>query len=80
MYVNRKGLGVPQIAIKTMLLKKFNSLYKSNLQVQQIVLPERWQQAGNLKIKNSSAMAGWLILSWAMDPSQPASPKVAHEP
>ena len=79
-YVNRKSLGVPQIAIKTMLLKKFNSLYKSNLQVQQIVLPERWQQAGNLKIKNSSAMAGWLILSWAMDPSQPASPKVAHEP
>ena len=79
-YVNRRTLGVPQIAIKTMLLKKFNSLYKPELEVQDIVLPERWRQAGNLRLKTSHVSTGWLVLSWIRQPGTKTDPKVAQKP
>ena len=79
-YVNRKTLGVPQIAIKTMLLKKFNSLYKPRLEVQDIVLPERWRQVGNLRLKNSGVSTGWLMLSWVIQPQPKTDSKVARKP
>ena len=79
-YVNRRTLGVPQIAIKTMLLKKFNSLYKPELEVQEIVLPERWRQAGNLRLKNSQVSTGWLVLNWIRQPGTKTDPKVAQKP
>ena len=79
-YVNRRSLGVPQIAIKTMLLKKFNSLYKPELEVQDIVLPERWRQAGNLRLKNSHVSTGWLVLSWIRQAGTKTDSKVAQKP
>ncbi|MBB77191.1 MAG: hypothetical protein CMJ75_22015 [Planctomycetaceae bacterium] len=79
-YVNRRTLGVPQIAIKTMLLKKFNSLYKPELEVQDLVLPERWRQAGNLRLKNSQVSTGWLVLNWIRQPGTKTDAKVAQKP
>ncbi|MFV1968978.1 MAG: hypothetical protein ACC628_26460, partial [Pirellulaceae bacterium] len=50
-YVNRKSLSVPQIAMKTFLRRKFDSLFEAEISGEGLQLPGRWERAGKLLVR-----------------------------
>jgi hypothetical protein len=84
-YVNRRSLSVPQIAMKTFLRRKFDSLFEKDLSGEGLQLPGRWERAGKLLVQQLESGNGWLTVGWAHlsaaeiaeDEAQPESDQVA---
>lgn len=69
-FLARKTLTVLQVATKTVMIKKFNALFKDDIIGQGgIKLPGDWEQAGNLMLQQLTASNGWLMLSYDLGKS-----------
>jgi hypothetical protein len=67
-YVQRKSLGVDRVAMKTFLRRKFDAVFKSEVDPQKVKLPERWQRIGQVRLTNLQADKGWLTVGWKQAP------------
>lgn len=63
-FVNRRRLGVQQIAMKTFLQSKFDSVFKTELSTSGFQLPNRFERVGTLRLQQLQADAGWLTAAW----------------
>ncbi len=67
-FVGRTRLSVGDVAFKTFLLKKFDSLFKPELKFSDVALPGRWERAGSLQVSTFQTAAGWLSTDWNLVP------------
>jgi hypothetical protein len=58
-----------QIAIKTLMRRKFDALFKTEIAGEGINLGGRWDEAGTLKLAHLDASSGWLSLGWNLKPA-----------
>lgn len=64
-YVNLKGSqSATQIAFKTFLRRKFDSLFKAEIASTGIQLKGRWEKAGKLVVQDVQLSPGWVTLGW----------------
>lgn len=66
-FVNRRRLGVQQIAMKTFLQRKFNSVFKSEISTSGFQLPNRFERVGTLRLQQLQTAGGWLTAAWNRD-------------
>lgn len=77
-FLTSKTLTVGQVATKTVMSKKFNALFKDDIVGEGgITLPGKWENAGNLLLRQLVSENGWLMLSY--DLGKPAGIPVASE-
>ncbi len=57
-----------KIAVKTLMRKKFDALFKSELDGQGLKLGGRFDKVGALKLGHLDASQGWLSLGWSLPP------------
>jgi hypothetical protein len=74
-----KTLSGPQVALKTLLQKKFGKLFEPEVKLETLTLSGRWEEAGPLDLKQLQSSGGWLVMAWLMseNPVTPAD-KVAQ--
>ena len=78
-YVNLKGSqSATQIAFKTFLRRKFDSLFKAEIASEGIQLKGRWEKAGKLVVQDVNMSAGWVSLGWNLTPA-PAAKVAAND-
>jgi hypothetical protein len=65
-YVKGGRESLTQVAFKTFLRRKFDSLFKPEFVGEGMVLPGRWERAGKLTLAQLAADNGWLTLAWRM--------------
>lgn len=64
-YTNLKGSqSATQIAFKTFLRRKFDSLFKAEIASEGIQLKGRWENAGKLLVQDIQLSPGWIVLGW----------------
>ena len=63
-YENRKQIGLSQVAMKTFLRKKFDSLFEATIVVPDLTLPGNWKKAGELRLQQLASSDGWLTIGW----------------
>ncbi len=63
-------LSTRQIALRTVLQKKFGKVFEPELKYEGLKLPGRWESAGPLAIKQLQSDSGWLVLAWTLGGSQ----------
>tara|TARA_B100000700_G_scaffold96972_2_gene109134 strand:- start:2806 stop:4938 length:2133 start_codon:yes stop_codon:yes gene_type:complete len=64
-FVGRTSLTVSQVAMKTVMSKKFNAFFKDDIVGKGgIPLPGNWASAGNLILQQIVSDNGWLMLSY----------------
>jgi hypothetical protein len=78
-FVKGKSLSGRQIALKTLLEKRFGKLFDKEVKSKGLVLPGRWREAGRLDPKQLQSNGGWLVAAWVEsgEPA-PADDKVAQ--
>lgn len=78
-FVKGRTLSGRQIALKTLLEKRFGKLFDPEIKSKGLVLPGRWREAGRLDPKQLQSNGGWLVVAWieSGEPA-PAEDKVAH--
>jgi hypothetical protein len=59
-------LGVGDVALRTILQRKFSRLFPEEVALQGLELPGRWAKAGKLRPVLMQARAGWLQVGWNM--------------
>jgi hypothetical protein len=77
-FVKGKSLSGRQIALKTLLEKRFGKMLDKEVKSKGLVLPGRWREAGRLDPKQLQSGGGWLVAAWVEsgEPA-PAEDKVA---
>ena len=71
-FVGRQSLTVSQVAMKTVMSKKFNAFFKDDIVGKGgIPLPGNWASAGNLILQQIVSDNGWLMLSYNLGKSGP---------
>jgi len=68
-----------KIAIKTLMRKKFDALFKSEIAGEGIQLKGRWGEAGPLKLGHLDASSGWLSLGWSLPAGAPHTAATVEE-
>ena len=77
-FLTSKTLTVGQVATKTVMSKKFNAFFKDDIVGEGgITLPGKWENAGNLLLRQLVAENGWLMLSYNL--GKPSGIPVASE-
>jgi len=67
-YTNIKGSqSATQIAFKTFLRRKFESLFKPEIASEGIKLKGRWEKAGKLVVQDIQLAPGWVVLGWNLE-------------
>ncbi len=59
-----KTLSVGNVAIKTFVRNKFESLFQDEFQSDGVALPGRWRMAGKMRLDQLVCDGGWLVLGW----------------
>ena len=59
-----KTLSVGNVAMKTFVRNKFESLFQEKFESEGIALPGRWQMAGKMRLDQLHCGGGWLALGW----------------
>ncbi len=66
-FVGLKQLGAEEIALRQVMRRKFEALFKPEFQSKQdLKLPGRWSDAGTLRIVRLDPNQGWLSLDWVL--------------
>jgi hypothetical protein len=78
-FVKGKSLSGRQVALKTLLEKRFGKMLDKEIKSEGLVLPGRWREAGRLDPKQLQSNGGWLVAAWieSGEPA-PAENKVAN--
>ncbi len=69
----RSRLGAGDVALRTILQRKFGRLFPEEIEAQGIALPGRWQSAGTLQPALLQSSEGWLQVGWNMTPARAAA-------
>lgn len=73
-YVGVTGqLPAEDIAIRSVMRKKFEALFRPQFETTGITLPGRWEEFGTLHLEELVTHSGWLNLAWTQAPSAPKS-------
>ena len=68
-YINRDKLTAEEVAMKTIMQKKFRALFKEETVSEGLTLPGRWgERVGKLHLQELVANGGWLTLGWLIPP------------
>ncbi len=59
-----KTLSVGNVAMKTFVRNKFESLFQEKFESEGVALPGRWQMAGKMRLDQLHCAGGWLALGW----------------
>jgi hypothetical protein len=73
-FVKGRTLSGRQIALKTLLEKRFGKLFEPEIKQKGLVLPGRWREAGRLDPKQFQSGGGWLVAAW-IESGEPAPPE-----
>jgi hypothetical protein len=66
-YVLQRGtLSPAQIALRTLMRRKFESLFTPEITTEGLKLPGRWEKAGRLKLRQMDVSSGWVVLAWGI--------------
>jgi hypothetical protein len=76
-FVGVPRLNVSQVAMKTFIRKKFESLLKPEIVTEGLALPNRWKDVGKFRLEQLHCDDGWLALSWRQPSPAPPAPEVA---
>jgi hypothetical protein len=71
-FAGRQNLSASDIAMKTFMKKKFESLFKAEIVSEGLTLPKRWENIGKLKLEQLTCDKGWLALGWLKPPAPAA--------
>jgi hypothetical protein len=63
-FTQLEKLGPSQIALRTVMRRKFEALFKPEFVTEDLQLPGRWADAGILQLAAVSPDQGWLSLGW----------------
>jgi hypothetical protein len=73
-YVGVTGqLPAEDIAIRSVMRKKFEALFRPQFETTGIKLPGRWEEFGTLHLEQLVTQSGWLKLAWTRAPAAPES-------
>lgn len=61
-------LSVSQVAMKTFIQKKFDDLFKPEVESDGLALPGKWEQVGKLRLVQMYCDDGWIALGWDQPP------------
>ena len=71
-FMGKTSLTVGQVAMKTVMSKKFNAFFKDDIVGKGgIALPGNWASAGNLILQQIVSDNGWLMLSYNLGKGVP---------
>lgn len=59
-----KSLSVGDVATKTFVRNKFESLFQDEFESDGVALPGRWRMAGKMRLDQLLCDGGWLVLGW----------------
>ncbi len=59
-----KTLSVGNVAMKTFVRNKFESLFQEEFESDGVALPGRWRMAGKMRLDQLVCDGGWLVLGW----------------
>ncbi len=59
-----KSLSVGNVAMKSFVRKKFESLFQEKFESDGVALPGRWQMAGKMRLDQLNCGKNWLVLGW----------------
>ncbi|MHB8970878.1 MAG: hypothetical protein ACYC3X_15285 [Pirellulaceae bacterium] len=77
-YIDPRGqLRLDQIAVRTVMRKKFEALFAPEFNTTGIVPAGKWEKMGKLHLEHVAAQRGWLSLAWLQVPSEPKGAKDA---
>lgn len=65
-YVTRGQQSISQVAMKTLMRKKFEALFKPEIVNEGLALGEQFKNVGKLHLKQLAADKGWLTLGWEL--------------
>ena len=57
-------LSASQVALRTILQKKFGKLFEPEIVSEGLVLPGKWKRAGRLSVTHLHSDHGWLAMAW----------------
>jgi hypothetical protein len=72
-YVNKERQSFAETAMKTLMRKKFEALFKPEIVSDGLLLPQQFRNVGKLQLQQLQADKGWLTLGW----EKPGAPAVA---
>jgi hypothetical protein len=78
-FPRRGSLGISQVAFRQFLKKKFEAMFKPEFASDGIALPERWADAGELKIRSVKSGNGWLAVVTELSDDKVAARTAAIE-
>jgi hypothetical protein len=70
-FVKGRTLSGRQIALKTLLEKRFGKLFEMEIKAEGLALPGQWRKAGLLRPKQIQSASGWLVAAW-IETGEPA--------
>ena len=62
----QKTLSVAETAERAIVSRKFENLFKAEIVSDGLQLPGRWEDAGDLALKQLNLGGGWMTLGWMM--------------
>jgi hypothetical protein len=68
-----------QIALRTLLERRFGKLFEREIKSEGLVLPGRWRSAGRLDLKQLQLGNGWVVAA-LVESGVPAPPEPPSEP
>lgn len=68
-YSGRAGLTPGEVAMKTIMQKKFQALFEPEIVSDGLTLPGEWEKAGKLMLRELWSNDGWLALGWEQPPA-----------
>jgi hypothetical protein len=63
-YVNKERQSIAETAMKTLMRRKFEALFKPEIVSDGLMLPEQLRNVGKLQLQQLQADKGWLTLGW----------------
>ena len=65
-FVGKVRLKASEVALKTIVKKRFDALFEPQILSEGLELPDQWKKAGKLKLQEIHCDDGWLALAWRM--------------
>jgi hypothetical protein len=78
-YIDQRGqLRLDQIAVRTVMRKKFEALFAPEFNSTGIVPTGKWEKVGKLHLEHIAAQNGWLSLAWLQTQVAPKDARLAQ--
>jgi hypothetical protein len=68
-FVGKERLKASEVALKTVVKKRFEALFEPQILSNGLKLPGQWEKAGELEFQEVYCDDGWLALAWRLPPS-----------